>query len=767
MASSVKITKVETDMPILSLRDDQEIKINRMEVVEMVMLSKRGTRMFFSKDKDGSLAILQGLTGYVQPGEVLAIMGPSGSGKSTLLDTLSGRLESNTRQFGEILINGHKQSLAFGTSAYVTQDDILMKTLTVKETVYYSAMLQLPDSMSKTEKKERTETVIREMGLQNAMNTRIRGREEKGLSGGQKRRVSICIEILTRPNLLFLDEPTNGFDSAASYHVMNKIVGLAKQYGMTVITSIHQPSGEVSIVLEKESQASFITQSLVLTRRSFVNMFRDLGYYWWRLIINIGLGICLGTEFHNIGHSYGSIQARDTVLMFIAGFLTFMAIGGFPSFVEDMKFLSRIHNNYGVAAFVMGNTCSSTPYLLLISLIPAVIAYYLIGFHKGFEQFVYFALVLFSCMLLIESLMMVVASLVPDFLLGIITGAGIQGEMLLNCGFFRLPSDLPKPIWRYPMYYMAFQRYAIEGFYKNEFEGLTFPNNLAGGPPTIRGHEILKNIWQCRWTTQNGMILLFCLGVVFLSARVFHFPPLGIKISYPEFLVTGVRAQEDCDFLQGGILTKSADMDCLEWELLDQDVLGKVHSTLSSSIFLNCLNSYKRVTFNDVVEVFGDESRIIPLGTLLLASGNYSDVEVRGKRASHIENESKREGKIFDSASNLISNDLCDMTCDIRDQPCNVIHGTQDKSWWLSYGVCKRLRLNLFAPLEITSDKSKLSSYDERYHIVDNGDVRIALTNDNSLSSDMMQYASSMARNMSNYQTWVFWLPSAMMFLRS
>ena len=97
--------------------------------------------------------------------------------------------------------------------AYVTQDDPLITTLTVKEAVYYSAQLQLPDTMSAMEKRERAEKTIREMGLADAVNTRIGGSgwgtAHTGLSGGQKRRVSICIEILTRPKLLFLDEPTS------------------------------------------------------------------------------------------------------------------------------------------------------------------------------------------------------------------------------------------------------------------------------------------------------------------------------------------------------------------------------------------------------------------------------------------------------------------------------------------------------------------------------------------------------------------------------
>ncbi|KAI6699532.1 hypothetical protein NL676_013856 [Syzygium grande] len=571
--------------------------------------------------RNGTRPILQGLTGFVEPGRMLAIMGPSGCGKSTLLDALGGRLSSSTQQTGEILINGRKQPLSFGTSAYVTQDDTLITTLTVRETVYYSAQLQLPESMSKSEKKERAEATVREMGLQDARDTRIGGGSAKGLSGGQKRRVSICMEILTRPKLLFLDEPTSGLDSAASYHVMDRIAKLAHHDRRTVIASIHQPSSEVfelfhnlcvlssgktvyfglrseaeqffasngfpcptlrnpsdhylrtinkdfdadieqagngmnaeeaidtlvksylsSLVchqvqqqvskiskktvggyMERNgSQASIITQSLVLTKRSFVNMYRDLGYYWLRLAIYVALCLCVGTIFYDIGSTYGSIQARGSMLMFVAAFLTFMAIGGFPSFVEDMKVFGRerLNGHYGVAAFVVGNTFSSMPYLLIISLIPGAIAYYLVGLQKSFEHFTYFASVLFARMLLVESLMMIVASIVPDFLMGIITGAGIQVVMMLNGGFFRLPDDLPKPFWRYPMYYISFHKYANQGFFKNEFEGLIFPNQM-GGSPKIGGEEILRNYWQVEMGYSKWVDLAILLGMVVVYRLMF------------------------------------------------------------------------------------------------------------------------------------------------------------------------------------------------------------------------------------------------------
>ncbi|XP_016650831.1 PREDICTED: ABC transporter G family member 11-like isoform X2 [Prunus mume] len=580
-----------------------------------------------AKNENGSRSrsILQGVTGYARPGELLAIMGPSGCGKSTLLDALGGRLSSNTRKTGKILINGQKQALAYGTSAYVTQDDTLITTLTVSEAVYYSAQLQLPDSMSKAEKKERAEITIREMGLQDAMNTRIGGWGSKGLSGGQKRRVSICIELLTRPNLLFLDEPTSGLDSAASYYVMSRIANLDKTDGIprTVITSIHQPSSEVFQLfdnlcllsagrtvyfgpasaanqffslcgfpcptlqnpsdhflktinkdfeqdieqgmvgrtptevaidtliksykesesyqqvqgqvaelckqdfgeeLEKRSHAGFLTQSFVLTRRSFMNMYRDRGYYWLRLAIYITIALGLGTVYQDLGHSYESIQARSSLIMFVSSFLTFMAIGGFPSFVEDMKVFERerLNGHYGVSAFVFANTFSSVPFLILISVIPAAITYYVAGLHKGFEHFFYFACVLFACMMLVESLMMIVASIVPNFLMGIIAGAGIQGLMIMCGGFFQLPNDIPKPLWKFPLYYIAFHKYAYQGLFKNEFIGTTFPSSDQGGKTSsLSGEHILRDKWQVEMGYSKWVDLAILVGMILLYRVLF------------------------------------------------------------------------------------------------------------------------------------------------------------------------------------------------------------------------------------------------------
>lgn len=188
--------------------------------------------------------LLHGLTGFAEPGRIMAIMGPSGSGKSTLLDALAGRLSRNIFMTGNILLNGKKQRLDYGGVAYVTQEDVLLGTLTVRETISFSANLRLPNNMSKEKVKQIVEATIMGMGLQDCADRQIGNWQLRGISGGEKKRLSIALEILIRPRLLFLDEPTSGLDSASAFFVIQSIKNLARD-GRTVVSSVHQPSSEV------------------------------------------------------------------------------------------------------------------------------------------------------------------------------------------------------------------------------------------------------------------------------------------------------------------------------------------------------------------------------------------------------------------------------------------------------------------------------------------------------------------------------------------
>ncbi|GFR44953.1 hypothetical protein Agub_g6261 [Astrephomene gubernaculifera] len=200
--------------------------------------------------KGGTRHILKDVRGYVAPRDMLAIMGPSGCGKSTLLDGLAGRLPASVEQTGEVLLNGHKSILTFGRTGYVTQDEVLVGTLTVRETLTYAALLRLPRKMAYADKLARVDDIINELGLEEAQHTKIGTPFIKGISGGQKRRVAIGCELITHPGLLFLDEPTSGLDAASAFYVMANIRTLA-EHNRTVVTVIHQPSSEVYELFDK------------------------------------------------------------------------------------------------------------------------------------------------------------------------------------------------------------------------------------------------------------------------------------------------------------------------------------------------------------------------------------------------------------------------------------------------------------------------------------------------------------------------------------
>ncbi|KAJ0476745.1 putative ABC-type xenobiotic transporter [Helianthus annuus] len=120
-----------------------------------------------------------------------------------------------------------------------------MGTLTVKETITYSARLRLPGDLTKSEVNGIVEGTIMEMGLQDCADKLIGNWHLRGISGGEKKRLSIALEILTKPTLLFLDEPTSGLDSASAFFVVQALRSVARDGRRTVVSSIHQPSSEV------------------------------------------------------------------------------------------------------------------------------------------------------------------------------------------------------------------------------------------------------------------------------------------------------------------------------------------------------------------------------------------------------------------------------------------------------------------------------------------------------------------------------------------
>lgn len=196
--------------------------------------------------------ILNDMSGYVKPGTFVAIMGPTGSGKTSLLNVLGGRVMRAAKSTleGQVLVNGRPRDESFRRiSAYVMQDDVLFSALTVWETVTTAALLRLPSSMPASRRIELAETVIRELGLSKARDTPIGNEMIRGVSGGERKRTNIAVEMLSNPSLVFLDEPTSGLDSFQALNVMSTMSDLASA-GRTVISTIHQPRSSIFALFE-------------------------------------------------------------------------------------------------------------------------------------------------------------------------------------------------------------------------------------------------------------------------------------------------------------------------------------------------------------------------------------------------------------------------------------------------------------------------------------------------------------------------------------
>ncbi|CAN8255310.1 unnamed protein product [Cochlearia groenlandica] len=427
---------------------------------------------------------------------------------------------------GKVLVNGKKTRLDFGASLI-------------------SGYLQ---SLPEKTISDIVEDTITEMGLQECSERTIGNWHLRGISDGEKKRLGIALEVLTKPSLLFLDEPTSGLDSASAFFVVQILRNIASS-GKTVVSSIHQPSGEVfalfddllllsggetvyfgeaksatkffreagfpcpikrnpsdhflrcvnsdfdnitatmvqsrriqdssfslyqlqarsntsdpmndiptreiktilirkfkcseyaatsrariqditsieGLVSERRngSQTNWWKQLRVLTQRSFINMSRDLGYYSIRVGVYIVLSICVGSVFFNVGKNHTNVMITAAC----GGFMTFMSIGGFQSFIEEMKVFTRerLNGHYGVAVYTVSNFLSSLPFIFLMCLTTTSITNYMVKFQPSASHFFYNCLDLIGAIATVESCMMMIASLVPNFLMGVVIGAGYIG----------------------------------------------------------------------------------------------------------------------------------------------------------------------------------------------------------------------------------------------------------------------------------------------------------------------------------------------------
>ncbi|CAL0299695.1 unnamed protein product [Lupinus luteus] len=186
--------------------------------------------------------ILRCVTGKIKPGRITAVMGPSGAGKTTFLSSLAGKA-FGCLVTGSILINDRNESIHSFKKiiGFVPQDDIVHGNLTVEENLWFSAQCRLSADLSKPDRVLVVERVIEFLGLQSVRNSLVGTVENRGVSGGQRKRVNVGLEMVMEPSLLILDEPTSGLDSASSQLLLRALRREALE-GVNICMVVHQPS---------------------------------------------------------------------------------------------------------------------------------------------------------------------------------------------------------------------------------------------------------------------------------------------------------------------------------------------------------------------------------------------------------------------------------------------------------------------------------------------------------------------------------------------
>nr|XP_009412322.1 PREDICTED: ABC transporter G family member 22-like isoform X2 [Musa acuminata subsp. malaccensis] len=404
--------------------------------------------------------ILNGITGSASPGELLALMGPSGSGKTTLLSLLGGRIRGNLVE-GTITYNDEPYTKSLKRRiGFVTQDDVLFAHLTVRETLTYAALLRLPNKMSRQQKEERAMDVIYELGLERCQDTMIGGSFVRGVSGGERKRVSIGNEIIINPSLLLLDEPTSGLDSTTALRIMQVLRDIAEA-GRTVLTTIHQPSSRLFhrfdklILLGKGSLLYFGKASEALVYFSSIGCSPLIAMNPAEFLLDLANGntndISIPSELEdkvqieNLGSDIRNDKPSPKDVH-EAGLLFFIAVfwGFFPVFTAIFTFpqeramlnKERAVDMYRLSAYFMARTTSDLPLDLFLPIIFLLIVYFMAALRQSVEAFFLTMLIVFLSIVAAQGLGLAIGASLMDVKKATTLASVTVMTFMLAGGFF-------------------------------------------------------------------------------------------------------------------------------------------------------------------------------------------------------------------------------------------------------------------------------------------------------------------------------------------
>ena len=233
------------------------------------------------------------------------------------------------------------------------------------------------------------------------------------------------------------------------------------------------PNGQQSapLVLDHTNlSASPYSLPLTLMHRSFIKSYRDIVAYGIRIAMYICLAIMMGTVWLRLSPTQSNITAFTNAIFFGGAFMSFMAVAYIPAYLEDLSLYTkeRLNGLYGPTSFLLANFLVGIPYLFLIAVLFSVVAYWLGNFRPGADAFWTWVMWLFLDLLAAESLVVLLSSLIPIFVVALAATAFANGLWMCVNGFMVEPGTL-NVFWRYVFHYIDYQAYVFRGMMVNEF----------------------------------------------------------------------------------------------------------------------------------------------------------------------------------------------------------------------------------------------------------------------------------------------------------
>ncbi|XP_066164546.1 ABC transporter G family member 3 isoform X3 [Oryza sativa Japonica Group] len=281
--------------------------------------------------------------------------------------------------------------------------------------------------------------------------------------------------------------------------------------------------------LKSKGRASNTTRIGVLTWRSLVIMSRNRKYFWSRFALYMLLALSVGTIFNNAGHSLSSVMVRVSAIFVYVSFVILLSVSGVPAHIDEIKIYSHEEANQhsSTMVFLLGHFLSSIPFLFLVTISSSLVFYFLIGLRNEFNLFMYFVVTMFMCLLANEALMMIVAYIWLDTYKCTLTLICLYVIMMLVGGYFRIRGGLPCTVWKYPLSYVSFHVYAVEGLLENEYVGTSF---AVGAIRTIPGVQAVGGSYDISSSANAKWVNLLVLFVMAVGYRVVLYVLLRLNV---------------------------------------------------------------------------------------------------------------------------------------------------------------------------------------------------------------------------------------------